>query len=216
MRQVETKTKLMAQNTTADQNVSFGKLISCATRKEKCLMYLGWVCAFLTGVGMPLFAAFLSRIFNSFKYGIDPKKMLNQVQEIFFMMLGVGVVIGLLGYGYWALLLRFSQEIARRTKESYLAAILKQETGWFDSFNYNEMSARITKETLTINKAIGEKAGLIVMSVGMVISGFLIGLFFGWSLCLAMFAIGPLIGVCAAMFGIMLNSKSAKGLKSYA
>lgn len=79
---------------------------------------------------------------------------------MFIVMLCVGFGIGSLGFGYWTILLKFSNNVARRTKENYLNAILKQETGWFDSFNYNELSARITKETMAINTAIGEKVGL--------------------------------------------------------
>lgn len=116
-------------------------------------------------------------------------------------MIGVGVGVGTFGFIYWIILLKFSSKISRRTKENYLAAILKQETGWFDSFNYNELSARITKETMSINKAIGEKVGLIIFSLGMTICGLVIGLINGWSLALANCAVGPIIGVTAVFFG---------------
>ena len=55
-RQVETKTNLLAQNTGANQMVSFGKLISFSSTSEKVVMYIGWILAFCTGAGMPLFA----------------------------------------------------------------------------------------------------------------------------------------------------------------
>ena len=55
-RQVETKAKLHGQNTSAAQLVAFSKLIECATPGEKALMYVGWLFAFLTGIGLPLFA----------------------------------------------------------------------------------------------------------------------------------------------------------------
>ena len=104
-RQVETKLKLMSQNTSADQIVAFSKLISLASPKEKAIMYVGWVFAFITGIGLPLFAQFLSSIFNSFDDANDPKKMLSQVQTIFFIMVGMGVLIGLTGFIYWWILL---------------------------------------------------------------------------------------------------------------
>jgi ATP-binding cassette, subfamily B (MDR/TAP), member 1 len=179
-------------------------------------MYVGWVFAFLTGIGLPLFANFLSRIFNSFSAGVSPTQMLHRIQIVFFVMIGVGAAIGLCGFIYWSILLKFSNIVARRTKETYLGAILKQETGWFDSFNYNELTARITKETMQINKAIGEKVGLIIFSIGMTMSGFVIGVVNGWSLALVMVAIGPLIGVCAVTFGMMGQNKHAKSLKAYA
>jgi len=134
---------------------------------------------------------------------------------MFFVMIGVGVGIGTFGFIYWTILLKFSSKIARRTKENYLAAILKQETGWFDSFNYNELSARITKETLAINKAIGENIGLIIVSFGMTICGIIIGIINGWSLALALFAVGPVVGVTAMFFGKTMESRFSKALKAY-
>jgi ATP-binding cassette, subfamily B (MDR/TAP), member 1 len=134
---------------------------------------------------------------------------------MFGIMVAVGIVIGFFGYAYWSILLKFSNTIARRTKENYLASILKQETGWFDSFNYMEMSARITKETMAINKAIGEKVGLIMLTIGMTSCGFIIGIINGWSLALAMCAIGPVIGVTAVMYGIIMNNKFSKALRAY-
>lgn len=133
-----------------------------------------------------------------------------------FIMLGVGVAIGTCGFIYWNLLLSFSHSVARKTKENYLQAILKQETGWFDSFNYNELASRMTKETLAINKAVGEKVGLIVFALGMTICGFVIGIVNGWSLALAMTAVGPVIGICAWCYSLMANKKSSEGLKAYA
>jgi hypothetical protein len=59
-------------------------------------------------------------------------------------MIGIGSAAAICGFIYWSILLRFANAVAKRTKENYLAAILKQETSWFDSFNYNELGARIT------------------------------------------------------------------------
>lgn len=96
-----------------------------------------------------------------------------------------------------------------------MKSILIQETAWFDSFNYNEMSARITKEIMAINKSIGEKVGLIVMSLGMTTCGFIIGMINGWSLALAMCAVGPAIGIAATCFGAMTDTKFKSGLRAY-
>ena len=195
--------------------VPFSKLISNATKGEKCVMYIGWLFAFFTGIGLPLFAQFMSKIFNSFGPNISPKETLNQVRTMFFVMLGVGCGIGVFCTVYWMILLRFSNTISRRTKESYLEAILKQETGWFDSFNYTELSSRITKETVAINKAVGEKVGLMIFAIGMTMCGFAIGIINGWSLALANCAIAPVIGFCAVGFFKNIEDKSAKALKAY-
>lgn len=131
-------------------------------------------------------------------------------------MIGIGVATGLAGFIYWSLLLRFANAVAKRTKENYLAAILKQETGWFDSFNYNELGGRITQESMKINKAIGEKVGLVLYAVGMSITGIVVGFVNGWSLALLMLAIGPLMGIAASFLGKAAMAKVLTQMKAYA
>ena len=93
---------------------------------------------------------------------------------------------------------------------------MRQETGWFDSFNYNELSSRVVKECGSINKAIGEKVGLMIFAIGMTVCGLVISIVNGWSLALANFAVGPFIGIAALFFGKTIESKSSKALKAYA
>lgn len=60
---------------------------------------------------------------------------------------------------------------------------------------------------MQINKAIGEKIGMIIFSWGITISGIVVGLVNGWSLALAMLAICPVVGVSAVAFGVVSQNK---------
>lgn len=53
---------------------------------------------------------------------------------------------------------------------------------------------------MNIQKAIGEKVGLIIFALGMTICGFAIGIINGWSLALANCAVGPVIGITGLLF----------------
>ena len=64
-----------------------------------------------------------------------------------------------ISYFYWSLLVIFSLRVSRRIKERYIEAILKQDCAWFDMINYTELSARISRETQAMQRALGEKAG---------------------------------------------------------
>jgi len=135
---------------------------------------------------------------------------------MYIAMVCIGAGIGLCSFMYWSVLLRFSNTVAKRTKTSYLGAILKQEQAWFDMNNSNELSARITKETMSINLATGEKVGQMLQSVGMSICGLIVGIINGWSLALAYFAILPVIAFGALFFGAKAGGKYMEGLKGYA
>ena len=41
--------------------------------------------------------------------------------------------------------------------------------------NYTELSSRISKESLAIQRGIGEKSGMITMSCAMTVSGLIVG-----------------------------------------
>jgi ABC-type multidrug transport system fused ATPase/permease subunit len=69
---------------------------------------------------------------------------------------------------------------------------------------------------MTINKAIGEKVGMMIFSIGMTLCGLVIGIVNGWTLALAMLAIAPMIGICAIVFFTAAVTKSVKTLKAYA
>ena len=172
--------------------VTFSKLISLATKKEKCLLVTGWVFTSLTGCVLPSFIWFFGDVFDSFDPDVDPLETRDRIRQIFYIMIGLsvfGVITSTLQY---ATLAAASSQIAARFKQKYLEAILRQESAWFDMINYTELSARLTKECQAIQRAIGEKYGQIIFSLSMSLSGLALGFAKGWSLTLIMCGIGPI------------------------
>jgi len=96
--------------------VSFKKLISKATGPEKCRIFCGWVFAFLSGVGTPLFAFFLGDAINEFKPGAVATEVRTQVRIIFFFILAIGFTVWLFSFLYWICVLTFANSVAMRTK----------------------------------------------------------------------------------------------------
>jgi ATP-binding cassette, subfamily B (MDR/TAP), member 1 len=179
-------------------------------------MYLAWLCALLSGAGLPLFAQFIQRMWNSFGSSVTKEDTLDSVTNMYIAMVCIGAFIGLCSFAFWMILLRFSNTVAKRTKENYLAAILKQEQAWFDVNNSNELCAKMTKECMAINLATGEKVGTLLTSLGMCLCGLIIGIVNGWSLALAYLAVGPVLGFGAVNFGGKAVSKFMRGLAGYA
>ena len=67
------------------------------------------------------------------------------------------------------------------------------------------MAARIGKETLAIQKAIGEKMGSIIMALAMTVSGIGIAFAKGWSYTLVVLATFPLIMIGTAMMNMVVQ-----------
>ena len=117
---------------------------------------------------------------------------------------GVAVTSFLQNY----LLMSASATIAARLKTRYLAAVLAQESAWYDQSNYLELSSRLQKEVDTIQRGIGQKYGQILYAVFMCISGFFCGFYKGWSLACAMLAIAPIMLVGMGIFGTVMEKRA--------
>jgi ATP-binding cassette subfamily B (MDR/TAP) protein 1 len=96
-----------------------------------------------------------------------------------------------------------------------LRAILNQECAWFDQINYTELSARISRETLAIQRGLGEKAGNVTLAMGTIIAGIVVGALRGWAISLCILAIMPMIAISSLAYFKSLASGSAKGLMAY-
>lgn len=72
-------------------------------------------------------------------------------------------------------------------------AILRQDSTWFDTVNYTELSSRVVQECKTIEAGIGQKYGQMLFSGGMAFSGLALGFVKGWSLALPMLVLCPIL-----------------------
>ena len=80
---------------------------------------------------------------------------------------------------------------------------------------YTELSSRLTKECASIQRAIGEKFGLIIFSLSMSFCGIALGFIKGWSLALAMLGIAPIILTGLTAFAISLKKRLFVILRAY-
>ena len=73
MRKVDTLTKTFgaaaAGKGAIAQTVTIKKLLSLATPRERCQLYLGWIASCLTGAVLPSFIFMLGPVFDSFEPG---------------------------------------------------------------------------------------------------------------------------------------------------
>jgi len=136
---------------------TFSEMMQFADGKDRCIMYTGWLFASLSGAILPCFIFMLGPVFDSFGPGNDPKETRDQVRIVCSIMGGLALGIAITGFFQYSLTIEASARITAKFKSQYLRAILRQESSWFDLINYNELSARLTKETLSISRAIGEK-----------------------------------------------------------
>ena len=107
------------------------------------------------------------------------------------------------------------EHISSKIREQYLAAILRQNIGFFDKLGAGEITTRITADTNLVQDGLSEKIALTLTALATFFTAFIIGFIKYWKLTLILsstiFAITLIMGT-GSRFIIKYNKKS---LESY-
>jgi ATP-binding cassette subfamily B (MDR/TAP) protein 1 len=194
-----TMTKQQNSEQAKDLMVPYSKLTSLASGSDNCLKWTGWISASIAGLGMPSFVFLFGDIIDSLNPALSPQKQFEQMIPLTLIMIGIGAGIWIFSFAFYGALIHFSESISNKIKIAYLKAVLGQEAAWYDLTNPMELSSKIGKETLAIQKALGEKLGTIIMALSMSVSGFAFAATRGITLTAALFAYFPIIVFCMHM-----------------
>ena len=199
-------------------------LLHDATGRDYLLVAAATFGALLTGVLMPLMLIFFGDLMDSFDVpGVSFEAMLDfrrqlpeALQDQFSVAKSVApaalkmvyVGVGLLGTGFlqqcgWMLV---AESATNRIRVSYLRALLKQETAYFDSYaSTGALLEQMTSSIERINLGTGAKVGIFLQQGAVFVAGITIGLVWGWKLALVILATAPLLGVCGAVMMHMMS-----------
>ncbi|KAJ7125819.1 P-loop containing nucleoside triphosphate hydrolase protein [Mycena crocata] len=115
---------------------------------------------------------------------------------------GVGVL--LCTYAYMLAFVYTGEVIAKRVREKYLAATLRQDIAYFDSIGAGEIISRIQTDSHLIQDGISEKIGHLVAFTASFLTGFIIAFVKCWQLALALSSILPFISLSAGLMNKFL------------
>ncbi|KAJ7505250.1 P-loop containing nucleoside triphosphate hydrolase protein [Mycena galericulata] len=88
---------------------------------------------------------------------------------------------------------------AKRIRERYLKAVLRQDIQFFDKVGAGEVATRIQTDTHLVQQGISEKVALVVNFLSAFVTGFVVAYVRNWRLALAMSSILPCIGITGAV-----------------
>jgi len=173
--------------------VSYSKLCSLESGGDKCKRITGWLAAIITGAALPSFVFLMGDLVDSFDPTEGPASTLDSVKRLAAILSGIGLAIWITSHIYYTMLLIYSTTVTRKIRVEYLKKILAQEIAWFDETNPSELGARINKECMAIQKALGEKMGTILLAFAMTVSGVTMAFTRGWTFSFVLLALFPLI-----------------------
>ncbi|KAK0459997.1 ste6-like protein [Desarmillaria tabescens] len=219
--------------------VSFIDLFRYATFHEKALNILGVFAAAAAGTAQPLMTLLFGRLVQDFTdfattlYLIeagdeDAAARFNSVAASFraaaaanaSYLVYIGIGMFACTYVYMLTWVYTAEAIAKRIREHYLEATLRQDIAYFDNVGAGEIATRIQTDTgeffvtgYLAQKGIGEKVPTAVTCVAAFTCGFILAYARSWKLALAMSSIIPVIVVTGAVLNIHLSRNISQILR---
>ncbi|KAI0261288.1 P-loop containing nucleoside triphosphate hydrolase protein [Gloeopeniophorella convolvens] len=215
--------------------VSFAQLFRFSTRNELILNAIGLVAASVAGVTQPLISLLFGNltqdfvVFGAAVTALDPNNpdsvaRLDSTAATFrrtaakdaSYLAYIGIALFICTYIYMQIWVYTAELTAKRVREHYLKAILRQDIAFFDNVGAGEVATRIQTDTHLVQQGISEKVALVVNFLSAFVAGFVLAYIRNWRLALAMSSILPCIIITGAVMGKFLSKYMQLSLKHVA
>ncbi|KAG6840985.1 hypothetical protein C0991_002875 [Blastosporella zonata] len=132
----------------------------------------------------------------------------------YLVYIGVGMFVCTYVYMYvWV----YTGEVnAKRIRERYLKAILRQDIAFFDNVGAGEVATRIQTDTHLVQQGISEKVALVVNFGAAFITGFVLAFIRNWRLAFALSSMLPVMGITGGVMNKAISKYMQLSLKSVA
>ncbi|KAI0287206.1 P-loop containing nucleoside triphosphate hydrolase protein [Russula brevipes] len=215
--------------------VSFFSLFRFSTRTELTLNGLSLIAAVAAGAAQPLmslifgnltqdFVDFSIAIRNINSYDPQSSSLIEEAARNFrhvaaedasyLIYIGVGMFI--CTYIYVCTWVFTAEVTAKRIRECYLKAVLRQEIAFFDKVGAGEVTTQIQTNTHLVHQGLSEKVPLVVNFISAFVTGFMLAFARNWRLALAMCAMVPWIAITGALMTKLISKYTQLSLEHVA
>ena len=187
---------LKAQAYTEDKDAKSEGLLAIyryANRTEMLIILISTVCSIGSGLPVPLMIIVFGQLVgNISSTGINagagasqggsiiPGDRTNMILYLVYLAIAEFflTLIATAGWQY------IGRRMARKVREHYLRALLRQNVGFFDTFGTGKVTSHITGDMNAIQDASSEKVGLTIKTTALMIAAFVVGFVQYWALAL--------------------------------
>ncbi|KAL0395649.1 UNVERIFIED_CONTAM: ABC transporter B family member 19 [Sesamum calycinum] len=171
---------------------------------------MGAIGSVLSGFIGPTFALVMSNMIEVFYYK-NPAAMERKTKEYVFIYIGAGlyaVVAYLIQHYFFSIM---GENLTTRVRRMMLAAILRNEVGWFDEEENNSslLAARLATDAADVKSAIAERISVILQNMTSLLTSFIVAFIVEWRVSLLILATFPLLVL--ANFAQQLSLKGFAG-----
>ncbi|KAH6801748.1 ATP binding cassette subfamily B19 [Perilla frutescens var. frutescens] len=178
---------------------------------------MGAIGSVLTGFIGPTFALAMSNMIEVFYYP-NPAAMERKTKEYVFVYIGAGVyaVIAYLIQHYFFSIM--GENLTTRVRRMMLAAILRNEVGWFDEEENNSslLAARLATDATDVKSAVSERISVILQNMTSLLTSFIVAFIVEWRVSLLILATFPLLVLANFAQQLALSGFSGDTAKAHA
>ncbi|XP_051141012.1 ABC transporter B family member 19-like [Andrographis paniculata] len=171
---------------------------------------MGAVGSVLSGFIGPTFAIVMGNMIDVFYYQ-NPVAMERKTKEYVFIYVGAGVyaVVAYLIQHYFFSIM--GENLTTRVRRMMLAAILRNEVGWFDEEENNSslLAARLATDAADVKSAIAERISVVLQNMTSLLTSFIVAFVIEWRVSLLILGTFPLLVL--ANFAQQLSLKGFSG-----
>lgn len=171
---------------------------------------MGAIGSVLSGFIGPTFAIVMACMIEVFYYR-NPASMERKTKEFVFIYIGAGlyaVVAYLIQHYFFSIM---GENLTTRVRRMMLAAILRNEVGWFDEEEHNSslVAARLATDAADVKSAIADRISVILQNMTSLLTSFIVAFIVEWRVSLLILGTYPLLVL--ANFAQQLSLKGFAG-----
>lgn len=214
----ETQAKILKDQTgySNEAKTTIFAVYRYASAAEFAMMAVSAVCSIAAGVVAPLMIVVFGQLVGDLS---DTSNISQSVggsasnQRILYLVyLAIAsFFLEWIGTSGWQ---QTGRRIARKVREEYLRALLKQNIGFFDSFGAGKMTSHITADMNAIQDAISEKVGITLTTLATFVGAFIVGFIQYWALALILSSSIVAITLLGGLVSVPMQSSGKKAGES--
>ncbi|KAL0563134.1 hypothetical protein V5O48_018942, partial [Marasmius crinis-equi] len=220
--------------------VSLAQLFRYSTKFELIMDYIGLIASAAGGAAQPLMTLLFGELVKAFvdfqavvlvmndstqpdkqeearaAFSQTAAKFRHDAANLAIWLAVIACAMFVATYLYLYIWVYTGEVNAKRIRERYLQAILRQDIAFFDKVGAGEVTTRIQTDTHLVQQGISEKVALVVNFLASFVVGFILAYARNWRLALAMSSMLPCIAIAGGIMNKFLSKYMQESLKHVA
>ncbi|KAK0386953.1 hypothetical protein NLU13_5266 [Sarocladium strictum] len=183
------------------------------------LLAAGTICSAASGVPTPLMGIIFGQLVDDLNTATcaqedasiaDPDAVQRNVNKKVLILVYMGIATFCLIYLYTVSFSLFSRRLETRLRDTYLAALLRQDAEFFDSRQAGEMTTRLNADVQAVQSGTSEKVGICIACTSFFLTAYIVSFIKVWKLAAMLLSLIPAFLLSAAVCSAYTQKYAAK------